>query len=671
MTSAFARFQRQQKQPPVQQQQRTSALSDARVGEILSDSSSTLSSADEQRARPTHSRSRSSGDDSDAAVTANSRRSTRKTSGGDGGAQPAKIRQLPARRGMKKTGSRKWYSDSEDEADSAPGAPAPAPKTTAHSEIKRQGNKAKRGETRRHRGSKRAEASGHHHTAADEKEDDDDDDDEEEVHSVKSDASDLTEQPARTHQPRQALKSLKTLQPAAQPSGTVGNQVGSPTSESDSLATAKKKPTTGFQKLVAKTFSPFSSRRKSIESPLALSSNLSSPRTGDQRAKPTTVLSPSSEVTASRATDSHQPTAIPTAQPRLPVSNLGPSHAETPPPAGGPLINRRTSRLKQSPGTPDFPSVPRAVDSPRDTATTRQALEAVVAASGGSNDAFSGNEALSPGQRKVPGAFVGAPGSGVLLEGWLRQKQRRGVKGLKRWNARYFVLYAKSNEVRYYADVVPSAWGPIPLSEIGSISLRLIQKISKPGHPKYRGCRFDITCRNSWGTHYADDYVSSDDENTATNANDTHANDTVAAKSTPRSSRMYSLIADSPQTTVTWMSALDSLLVRSANSPRPDVSGSATATATATAPGSGSKLKRVVSAKAVGSRRRSSTLESETLVLVSAADNVPKPVAFAIKYIFDSTPGIETPRFYEHEPDAAKLKVCRVSKRLGCESPRV
>ena len=53
------------------------------------------------------------------------------------------------------------------------------------------------------------------------------------------------------------------------------------------------------------------------------------------------------------------------------------------------------------------------------------------------------------------GAVCGQIGSGVLLEGWLRQKQRKGVmKGMKHWNERYFVLYSKYNEIRYYSDVV-------------------------------------------------------------------------------------------------------------------------------------------------------------------------------------------------------------------------
>ncbi|TYZ69059.1 hypothetical protein PybrP1_008578 [[Pythium] brassicae (nom. inval.)] len=694
MTSAFARFQRQQKQPPQQQQQQTAAVSDARVGEILSDSSSTLSSADERRARPSHPDSRLSDGDSDARAPASARRSTRETSGGR---PAAKIRQLPARRVMKKTGSRKWYSDSEDDADSAA-----APVTTALSEKQQQqpADKEKRSDGRRHKGSKGADPRGRNaDDENDESGDAEEEEEEEAVRSAESDASDLAEPPASINTQRKALKSLKALNTAALSAAHhPQHQVASPTSESDApprsgtldplaVAAKKKTATTGFQKLVAKTFSPFGSRRKSVESPAALSSPHSSgdPATAIGRAQSTAVLSPaasSDPAAALRASDSRkrQPVSSSSAGGGKRQSGMGDVasplssskgsrgtlasqlHAEAP------LINRRTSRLKQPPGSAELSSAPRSVvDSPRDAAAARRALEAAVAASGGSTDAFSGSEALSPGQRKVPGAFLGAAGSGVLLEGWLRQKQRRGVKGMKRWNARYFVLYAKSNEVRYYADVVPSAWGPIPLGEIGSISLRLIQKISKPGHPKYRGCRFDITCRNSWGTHYADDYVSSDDEN-SNNTNNNTANDTTTANadaaatakqertSTPRSSRMYSLVADSPQTTVTWMSALDSLLVRSANSPRPDVSTGTGATAGATAPGSGgARLKRVASAKAVA-RRRSSTLESETLVLVGAADNVPKPVAFAVKYIFDSTPGIETPLFYESEPDAAKLK---------------
>ncbi|RLN32318.1 hypothetical protein BBJ28_00017693 [Nothophytophthora sp. Chile5] len=304
------------------------------------------------------------------------------------------------------------------------------------------------------------------------------------------------------------------------------------------------------------------------------------------------------------------------------------------------IVNRRTDRLKHSASGSDYSGSP------------RRALE--------SND-----DVLSPGPRKVPGAFPGKAGSGVLLEGWLRQKQRRGVKGLKKWNARYFVLYARWNEVRYYADVVQSAWGPIPLGEIGAISLRLIQRIGKRSHPKYKGCRFDITCRNSWGTHYADDYVSSDEENgnnsnninPSTNEEAATANTGAAAKpqqeksGTPQSSRIYSLIADSPQVTVAWVNMLDSLLVRSANSPRPDVSSPAESSGTTSATSAKAKKSRAVA------RQRASALDTESVVLLGTGEHVPKAVVYAINFIFDSTPGIETERFYELEPEASKLRV--------------
>ncbi|KAG7395503.1 ferric/cupric-chelate reductase [Phytophthora boehmeriae] len=274
------------------------------------------------------------------------------------------------------------------------------------------------------------------------------------------------------------------------------------------------------------------------------------------------------------------------------------------------IVNRRTDRLKHSVSGSEYSASPRL--------------------------AINNDEVLSPGLRKLPGASAGRPGSGVLLEGWLRQKQRRGIKGLKKWNSRYFVLYARSNEIRYYADVVQSAWGPIPLGEIGAISLRLIQRTGKRSHPKYKGCRFDITCRNTWGTHYADDYVSSDEETGTSNANGSNMNNEKEASAkaatpakqpyekngTPRSSRIYSLIADSPQVTSAWLSMLDSLLVRSANSPRPDTSA----------------------------------LDTESLVLLGPEESVPKAIVYAINFIFDSTPGIETERFYEVDPDATKLR---------------
>ncbi|RHY82275.1 hypothetical protein DYB26_011578, partial [Aphanomyces astaci] len=45
-----------------------------------------------------------------------------------------------------------------------------------------------------------------------------------------------------------------------------------------------------------------------------------------------------------------------------------------------------------------------------------------------------------------------------------------GLRGLKAWNSRYFVLFKNPNEMRYYTDVVQSGWGPIPLNELGVAS---------------------------------------------------------------------------------------------------------------------------------------------------------------------------------------------------------
>ncbi|GMF34555.1 unnamed protein product [Phytophthora lilii] len=405
-----------------------------------------------------------------------------------------------------------------------------------------------------------------------------------------------------------------------------------PTPEPHTTSDAAKKKT-NMLKLMTKTrsMSPFGGRAKGPNAEAPESPATSSPAAGRAaRATPS-----ASEHSLSEPPSSQQ--AAPTAANRAGTGR--PSEVQT----GASnvpaiIVNRRTDRLKHSASGSEYGGSPRLAITNND-------------------------EVLSPGLRKVPGAFPGRPGSGVLLEGWLRQKQRRGIKGLKKWNSRYFVLYARSNEVRYYADVVQSAWGPIPLGEIGSISLRLIQRIGKLSHPKYKGCRFDITCRNSWGTHYAEDYVSSDEENansnnnTSTNSNNEKTTASTPAKQekggTPRSSRVYSLVADSPQVTVAWVNMLDSLLTRSANSPRPDVESPAEnnsgATSATNASGRAKKPRAVA-------RQRASALDTESSVLLGPGESVPKAIIYAINFIFDSTPGIETEKFYEIEPDAAKLK---------------
>ncbi|KAF1316815.1 Gtpase-activating protein, partial [Globisporangium splendens] len=724
---AFARLQRRGGDTKQQQQQSAKTRAQApteRVGEILSDSNSELSSLDDgdeynlkvKSTQPAHpsaaaaSRSNSrntppvsSPNGSGAAANAsNGARQVRETSGG-----AAKIRQLPTKaspgstvknptpnqsqsqgrsgKGLKKTGSRKWYSDSEndDDVDVV---------TVTRVSVKTDSHKSHQENEQRQ--------------------------EEEDIHTMEDDDSDLEkftsgsmverrnngaqDEPAEKNSSRRSLggKKLKSLRDqvesptselvlktSAKTQGVLSPQ--SDTSDAPSYRgldpSAKKK--TGLQKLVAKTFSPFSSRRKSTEtqamdidnavnrkksvvtSPLSDASASSVGGGGNDRKQSMDVVGAArnprqdSFPSSSEQSQREQPAAFNSGKPRSTAGDMispqneksrsNSVNASSVPEPSGQLVNRRMSRLKQSPNGSEFGSVPRSLDSTQEV-LVRRALENATAAGATPG----GSEALSPGQRKLVGAFAGHPGSGVLLEGWLRQKQRRGMKGMKKWNARYFVLYAKTNEVRYYADVVQSAWGPIPLGEIGSISLRLIQRIGKPSHPKYRGCRFDITCRNSWGSHYADDYVSSDEENNNSNSANNNEEAKQERSSTPRSSRVYSLMADSPQTTVTWVNTLDSLLVRSANSPRPDMAPNATGAAAAAgaATTGANKTKRVPSSKVIA-RRRSSALETETMVLVSAGENVPRPVTFAIDYIFNSSPGIEMELFYQKEPEQARLKI--------------
>ncbi|KAG2529305.1 hypothetical protein JM16_001845 [Phytophthora kernoviae] len=432
---------------------------------------------------------------------------------------------------------------------------------------------------------------------------------------------------------KQPLPELKKRTSHAESSGNNSDESGevlSPVAESQAPPDAKKK--TNLMKIMAKTrvLSPFGGKSKgfSAEAPESTATDSPAAKKIVKNATPVSEHSTAESLSTGRQSAG---TGI--------AASARPTEVMT---TGVPaiIVNRRTDRLKHSASGSEYSGSPRL--------------------------AVNNDEVLSPGMRKVPGASPGRPGSGVLLEGWLRQKQRRGIKGLKKWNSRYFVLYARSNEIRYYADVVQSAWGPIPLGEIGAISLRLIQRTGKRSHPKYKGCRFDITCRNSWGTHYADDYVSSDEENGSSNTNGSNLNNeketpakaATPAKQpheksgTPRSSRVYSLIADSPQVTAAWLNMLDSLLVRSANSPRPDVDSPAdkSGAASATSASGRSKKPRAVA------RQRSSALDTESSVLLGPGESVPKAIIYAINFIFDSTPGIETERFYEVDPDATKLR---------------
>lgn len=80
---------------------------------------------------------------------------------------------------------------------------------------------------------------------------------------------------------------------------------------------------------------------------------------------------------------------------------------------------------------------------------------------------------------------------GILVEGNLQKFSPESVRGI-RWHRRYFVLYARTCELRYYRSYAEAAWGRIPLDERGSIPLRLVVKIEQPSDKKYRGCRFDL-----------------------------------------------------------------------------------------------------------------------------------------------------------------------------------
>jgi len=640
-----------------------------RVGEILSDSSEGSASMEIAPRAGAADRSKSS-----ASSSSTESRGEGKTAVDKAPTAVSARRSKQARR----AGSRKWFSDSDSDEEGGEYAKVSAVASMA-------GKSSPRDEEDKDEGGTAARSSSSEPTSGAT----DGESKENPVVEVPEVDSNESQQPVVKEQAR--LKRLTELGGGTPKSGGEAdtNGVLSPLSNSGTPRSgggqAPGKKQTSFQKLMAKTktLSPFAARSKGLEGPggpPALpttrgndmiddsrhsSASASASGSGFDPSMPSRLSSGGAQRSISQRRGSKLQVTTNLGTPTStmisndisspgdpPTSTNSTGTNDAPAQAPMPIINRRTSRLKQSPSHSDYGvaggHTPRSGDmSP--AMPTEAAMRRTLS--------YETPDSMSPGQRKQPGAFPGHPGSGVLLEGWLRQKQRRGMKGMKKWNSRYFVLYAKTNEVRYYADVVPSAWGPIPLGEIGSISLRLIQRIGKPSHPKYKGCRFDITCRNTWGTHYADDYVSSDDENN--NNNDESANNGANTggkpekSGTPKSSRVYSLIADSPQVTVTWVNTLDSLLTRSANSPRPDVNS----------PSTGSKMKKMPSSKTI-SRRRSSALDMETVVLCGPQDAVPRAVTYSIHYIFNSSPGVETPHFYELEADAAKLKVRLLTQRV-------
>ena len=82
----------------------------------------------------------------------------------------------------------------------------------------------------------------------------------------------------------------------------------------------------------------------------------------------------------------------------------------------------------------------------------------------------------------------------VLLEGRFQQYGPTAL-GLNGWNDRYLVLYAATKEIRIYSKAVQAAWGMVPIHEKGSIELRLLEKIDCPTDAKWKGRRFDLTCK--------------------------------------------------------------------------------------------------------------------------------------------------------------------------------
>jgi len=89
----------------------------------------------------------------------------------------------------------------------------------------------------------------------------------------------------------------------------------------------------------------------------------------------------------------------------------------------------------------------------------------------------------------------------VLLEGnmelWSPSRSLGGL--LMSWVPFHLVLYAGSQEIRFYQSSVPAAWGCIPLHEKGALDLRLLEKIECPSDAQWAGRRFDLIVRASSG----------------------------------------------------------------------------------------------------------------------------------------------------------------------------
>lgn len=88
----------------------------------------------------------------------------------------------------------------------------------------------------------------------------------------------------------------------------------------------------------------------------------------------------------------------------------------------------------------------------------------------------------------------------IAIEGFMQKKPSHGLS-FRRWQLRYFVLYANSVELRYYKSCRESVFGNLPIDERGSIPLEALGAIVVPDSEGSLGTHFALHL--GWGAGVA------------------------------------------------------------------------------------------------------------------------------------------------------------------------